>query len=90
MEDKITRVYADISKPLTTNLTAGFEVSWERQKFMPQDEKVRQYSLAPSFDYILNRSITTGHGYRYNDRNSDINATDYRNNIVWLQARYDF
>ncbi len=89
-EDKIGGVYAGISKPLTLNLTAGIDVRWEKQKFLPQDEKVRQYSLAPSFDYILSRSITTGLGYRYFDSNSDIDTNDYHSNMVWLQARLIF
>jgi len=89
-EDKITGVYADTSKPLTDNLTGRIDVRWERQKFLPEDEKVRFYSLGSSIDYLMSRSITTSAGYRYNNRNSNIDSGDYHNNIVWLEAKVTF
>ena len=89
-EDKITGVHADISKPLTTNLKAGIDLRWERQKFLPEDEKVKVYSLGGRIEYLLSRSISTSAGYRHNIRNADVDSGDYHNNIVWMEAKVTF
>jgi len=89
-EDKITGVHADISKPLTINLKAGIDALLEWQKFSPDDEKVRFYSLGSQIEYLVSQSITASAGYRYNKRDAEIDSGDYHNNIVWLSAKVIF
>lgn len=89
-EDEIKGVDITFSKPLSTKLTAIVDGFWEKQKFLPDDTRVRVYSLGGSFDYIVSRKITAGIGYRYNNRDSNVDGDDYHNNIGWLEARATF
>lgn len=88
--DKITGIAVYIQKPLTTKLSVSLDGLWERQKFLPDDEKVKRYIAGGSFDYILSRSITTSIGYKYNERDAEAAEDDFRNNIVWVQATLIF
>ncbi|HDH04483.1 MAG TPA: TIGR03016 family PEP-CTERM system-associated outer membrane protein [Nitrospirae bacterium] len=89
-KDKITGVAFNISKPLSGKVNASLDAELERQELLPEDEKVRRYSLGSSLDYRLSEGITAGIGYRYNERDSDTGADEFQNNIVRLQAKLTF
>lgn len=91
-KDRITGAAFEASRPLTHKITASFDGELEDQKFTVStvDEKIRRYSLAVSFDYILNRKLSATLGYRYNRRDSDENTGEFKNNIAWLEARLTF
>lgn len=89
-EDTITGINANIAFPLTRKIDLLFDGRWERQKFLPEDEKVHNYSIGSSIEYRLSTRITSNIGYRYNNSNSNIDSEDYNNNIVWLQAKVVF
>ncbi len=91
-KDKSTGVAMSISRPLTKNLDVLLNGLWEKQKFLPEpeDEEVRITSIGGRFDYNVSRSITTSFGYRYSNRDSNIEEEDFHNNIVWLQAKVNF
>ena len=89
--DEIAGVRIDISKSLSEILNASLQGMWERQEFQPVEEEVIRYSIGGTLDYMLSRSITTSVGYRYNNRDSDLDdSDDFHNNIVWLQGKVNF
>ena len=88
--DKIKGINVDVSMPVTGKVTLLLNGLREDQTFIPEEEKVRRYSLGCSFDYKLSSKITAGIGYKYNGRNSNINTEDFNNNIGWLQAKVSF
>lgn len=51
------------------------------------EEDVDRYSFGVSFAYAL-RITTLGFGYTYNQSNSSSDENDFKNNIVWVQARF--
>jgi hypothetical protein len=89
-EDTITGINANIAFSLTRKIDLLCDGLWEKQKFLPEDEKVRKYSIGSSLEYRLSTKITSSIGYRYNNSNSNIDSEDYKNNIVWLQAKVVF
>jgi len=95
-QDKIFGVGASLSKRLSAKITLFIDGLWEKQRFLPQGEKVRRYSGSGSFEYRMIKNLSTDIGYRYSKRktNSDITADissgNYTNNIVWLMAKLTF
>lgn len=91
-EDRITGVALEVSRPITKKINALLDGEFEDQKFTVAgaDEKINRYSLAASFDYILNSKLSAGIGYRYNRRDSDLDANEFKNNIAWIQAKLTF
>jgi hypothetical protein len=89
-KDSIKGMNVDVSRPLGSKVTLLLNALWEDQVFLPEGEEVQRYGLGCSFDYRLTSQITTGIGYRYNKRNSNIAAEYFTNNIGWLQARVSF
>jgi hypothetical protein len=89
-EDRVIGGTFNISRPLSKKIAFSLNGELERQKFSPEDERVERYSLGTNLDYRVSRSIITSLGYRYNNRNSDIDTDDFHNNIVWLQAKITF
>jgi hypothetical protein len=89
-EDRITGVNLKISRSISQKINAAFNGLLETHEFLPEGEDVFRYSAGMSLDYILSRSITAGLSYRYNRRDSDIDANDFHNNIASLQAKLIF
>jgi hypothetical protein len=54
---------------------------------IPEEEDFDRYSASISFAYDLNITTVTL-GYTYNQTDSDIAENDFKNNIVWIQARF--
>ncbi|RJQ53795.1 MAG: TIGR03016 family PEP-CTERM system-associated outer membrane protein [Nitrospiraceae bacterium] len=88
--DRITGVKLSISRPLTEKLSVSLNGDYERQKFLPGQESVDKYGAGGDLNYKLNKFVTTGLGYRYNNRDSDDVEGDFDNNIVWLLAKAVF
>lgn len=80
--------------PLGANLAANLGGGYTHYKFSPDEiitvtEKVNRYTAQTSLDYTL-RLLTMGLGYTWNYNDSNVDVNDYRNNIVWLQARLTY
>lgn len=80
--------------PLGASLAANVGGSYTHYKFSPDEiititEKVNRYTAQASLDYTL-RILTMGLGYTWNYNDSNVDVNDYRNNIVWLQARLTY
>lgn len=80
--------------PLGANLAANVGGSYTRYRFSPDEiitvtEKVNRYTAQASLEYTL-RLLTMGLGYTWNHNDSNVNVNDYRNNIIWLQARLTY
>lgn len=88
--DKITGITIDLSKSFLGEIITSLRGLWERQKFLPENEKVNRYSIGGNLDYRLGRRLTTGVGYIYNTKNSDIDTEDFHNNVIWLQLKFLF
>ncbi|MEN8264151.1 MAG: TIGR03016 family PEP-CTERM system-associated outer membrane protein [Nitrospirota bacterium] len=89
-EDRITGVNLNISRSISEKIKAAFNGVLEELEFLPEGEDVIRYSAGISLDFMLSRSITAGLGYRYNRRDSDIDYTDFHNNIASLKAKLIF
>ncbi len=80
--------------PLGANLAANVGGSYTHYRFSPDEvitvtEKVNRYTAQASLDYTL-RILTMGLGYIWNYNDSNVDVNDYRNNIIWLQARLTY
>ncbi len=80
--------------PLGANLAANVGGSYTRYRFSPDEiitvtEKVNRYTAQAGLEYTL-RLLTMGLGYTWNNNDSNVNVNDYRNNIIWLQARLTY
>jgi uncharacterized protein (PEP-CTERM system associated) len=80
----------NISRSISQKIKAAFNGVLEELEYVDEEEDVIRYSAGISLDYILSRSITAGLSYRYNRRDSDIDANDFHNNIASLQAKLIF
>jgi hypothetical protein len=89
-EDRITGITANIIKPLTGKMDILLDGLWEKQKFLPKDEKVNKYSAGLSLDYKISQKITASLAYRNNNRNSNIDTREFANNIVSLLGKVVF
>ncbi|MBI5742156.1 MAG: TIGR03016 family PEP-CTERM system-associated outer membrane protein [Nitrospirae bacterium] len=89
-KDRAAGVTAGLTRPLTSVMDIAVDGEWERQKFSPGDEKVVRYGAAGRINYRLTRNISAELGYRYSNRDSDIETEDFVNNIAWLQAKAAF
>lgn len=87
-KDKALGVNVNISKTLTQKLDASLNGIWERQRFLPEDEKARRYSISGILDYKFGKRITAGIGYTFNSKNSNVDANDFHSNIIWVQSSF--
>lgn len=88
-KDEIKGVSVNINKNLSEKMSISLNSTLENQKFLPGTEKIRIYSIGSSLDYKLSR-MTPSFGYRYNNRNSNIDSNDFHNNVFWLQSAVTF
>lgn len=88
-EDRSSGINIDssIPIPITPELSGTLTGSYSSFTFLPQDEKVKRYRLGLSFGYAL-RITTVTFGYTHNWNNSTVDENDYKNNIIWAQARF--
>ncbi|MEK6529117.1 MAG: TIGR03016 family PEP-CTERM system-associated outer membrane protein [Nitrospirota bacterium] len=89
-EDEIKGVSVSISKNLSPRMSVSLDSKLENQKFFPGTEKTWLYSIGGGLDYKLSRMITAGIGYRYHDRNSNIDSNDFHNNSFWVKSDVTF
>jgi hypothetical protein len=87
-KDKVTGIAIDLSRLLTRKIESSIRFLCERQRFLPEDERVHRYSVDSRFEYKFGRRLSGGIGYIYNNKNSDIDVNDFHNNIVWIQANF--
>jgi len=88
--DKITGIKFGLKKSLSRKVDSSLAFLCEKQKFLPESEKVTRYSIESRIDYKFSRRISAGIGYTHNNRNSNINSNDFHNNVVWLQAKVTY
>jgi uncharacterized protein (PEP-CTERM system associated) len=55
----------------------------------PTDEDFIQAGVGTQLSYRF-RIVTMAVGYRYEDRDSEVDANDYRNNLVFAEVRATF
>jgi hypothetical protein len=77
------------SLPITANIMANLTGTYTNYKFLPDNDRVNRYGAMIDFGYTL-RKIKISCGYVWNQNDSSINAHDYMNNIVFVQAKYTF
>ncbi len=93
-EDKSAGGTLSAKVPLGSSLAANVGGSYTHYKFSPDEiititEKVNRYTAQASLDYTL-RILTMGLGYTWNYNDSNVDVNNYRNNIIWLQARLTY
>jgi len=86
-EDRLIGVTLNSSLPVTPKITIRWVGTYTDYEFLPEGEKVKRLGIGLSSDYAL-RITTITLGYTYNWNNSTIDAHDYKNNIIWAQARF--
>jgi len=89
-EDEIKGLNVDMSRRMGGKATIRVDGLWEDQKFLPEEEEIRRYSIGCGLDYNFRSNITAGIGYRYNVRNSNVDSDDFNNNVGWLRAGVSF
>ncbi len=86
-EDEWKGVTISTSKPFTQKITGQLVGFYTNYTFLPENEKAKRYGVNVDLAYAF--KIATLHfGYTYNKNNSNIDANDYSNNIVYLEARF--
>ena len=89
-EDKVTGVEINITYPLATRSIISLNGLLEKEEFEPDNENVDRYGLGGEFSYNVNRYLTANLGYKYFERDSNLDADDFTNNLIWLQAILTF
>jgi hypothetical protein len=88
-ENRTTGVNMTASIPLTSKLTALVNGFYSYNKYLPENEKVNRYGARLAIEYAL-KITTLTLGYAFNREDSNIDLSDYTNNIVWIGARFVF
>jgi hypothetical protein len=88
-EDRSLGVALTGRLPLARNLALLASGYYRDLTFRPESENVDRYGLGSGLEYRLRRLRVTLN-YLYRDSDSDIQANDYRNNIVALAASLHF
>lgn len=86
-EDKSTGVTVSAGYLITPRMTGRLTGFYTDYDFLPDKEQVKRYGASLSFDYAI-RITTISAGYTHNDSNSTVNRNDYKNNVIWMQARF--
>ena len=73
--------------PVTANISANLSGTYTNFEFLPGNERVNRYGAQVGIDYIL-KITTLSFGYTWNLNDSSTDARDYRNNIVFVQAKF--
>ncbi|WP_165954342.1 outer membrane beta-barrel protein [Seongchinamella unica] len=68
----------------STRLSALFR----NEDYSGSDRQDDVYGVELGYSYALRRWLDLGAGYRYEDRNSDLDLYDYDRNRVYLEARF--
>lgn len=93
-EDTSTGAILTSRIPLGANLAANLLASYTHFKFSPDNvtpitEMTDRYSAQAGIDYTF-RILTMGLGYTWNYNDSNVEAHNYFNNIVWLQGKLTY
>lgn len=93
-KDKSAGGTLSVKVPMGPSLAANVGGGYTHYNFSPDSvitvtEKVNRYTAQASLDYTL-RILSMGLGYTWNFNDSNVDVNDYRNNIVWLQARLTY
>ncbi len=86
-KDRTTGVDLDLAVPFSSRITGNLKGRYAHYSFLPEDEKVNRYGAKVSFDYAL-KIMTLSLGYTYNESDSHTTNNSYKNNIIWLQAKF--
>jgi hypothetical protein len=93
-EDRSAGVAASTAIPLGQRVELGLNGMVTSFRFSdslasPTDEDVIQAGVGTQLSYRF-RIVTLAVGYRYEDRDSEVDANDYRNNLVFAEVRATF
>ncbi len=72
----------DWNQRSSTGLILGANV----ENYEGSDRKDDNYNVEARYNYALRRWMDLGAGYRYEDRNSDLNSFSYTENVFFLEA----
>jgi uncharacterized protein (PEP-CTERM system associated) len=86
-KDEWKGVNISTSKSLTQKITGQLIGFYTNYKFLPEDESAKRYGVNVDLAYAF-KIATLSLGYTYNRNNSNFDANDYSNNIVYLHARF--
>ena len=87
--DRSSGVTLDSNIPftITPNISGGVTGGYSKNKFFPEGEDMKRYRVRLSINYDL-KVTTASLGYTFNWTDSDVNSRDFKNNVLWVQARF--
>jgi uncharacterized protein (PEP-CTERM system associated) len=93
-EDRSAGVAASTAIPLGQRVELGLNGMVTAYRYSDSlasqtDEDVIQEGVGTQLSYRF-RNVTLAVGYRYEDRDSEVDANDYRNNLVFAEVRATF
>lgn len=74
------RVDHELLRNVVLNATAGYT----RDDFQGDDRRDNTIRLGAGASYLLNRNLSVDAGYRFTDRDSNVDGRDYRRHVVLL------
>ncbi len=89
-EDKVAGIRVTLSKELSQRTSVSINGEYEQQEYLPEDESITRLAAGTNINYKIIKNLTLSLGYRYRNRDSDQIDDDYKNNIAWVQGKYDF
>jgi opacity protein-like surface antigen len=88
-KDLSNGVRADISLPITSRISLKIGGTYTHYKFLPEGERSDRYGAQTSIEYVMNKN-TLSLGYTYNMNDSNFATNDYKDNIVFIEAKLAF
>lgn len=79
------RIAARVDHELLRNLLIGGEFSYNRNDFQDTGRVDNRYDFGANINYLINRYLSVGGGYRFSTRDSDDNDREFDRNLVTVR-----
>lgn len=86
-EDRATGGTLRMFVPLLPSLSGSVEGLYTYFEFLPGDERESRYNVRLGLDYAI-RITTLTFSYTYNQNESNVSGRDFKNNVVWIMAKF--
>lgn len=86
-EDRATGGSLRMFVPLLPSLSGLLEGWYTYFEFLPGDDRENRYNARLGLDYTL-RITTLTFSYTYNQNESNVSGRDFKNNVVWIMAKF--
>jgi hypothetical protein len=86
-EDRATGGAVRMFVPLLPSLSGFLEGWYTYFEFLPGDDRENRYNARLGLDYTL-RITTLSFSYTYNQNDSNVSGRDFKNNVVWIMAKF--